>query len=68
MGGAIGSNIATGPTYKNPFVGQLDNVHVYSGALSAASICMLAGGVGCTSTCPSPNGNSGQGGWGDWDD
>lgn len=68
VGAAIGSNIAVGPVYKNRFVGQLDNLHVYSGALSAASICTLAGGVGCTNTCPSSGGNDNGGSFGNWRD
>lgn len=69
-GAAIGSNIAVGPVYKNPFVGQLDNVHLYSGALSSASICTLAGGVGCSSTCPTIDGGEDgpYGPYGDWRD
>ena len=69
-GATIGANIASGPTYKNKFIGQLDNVHLYSGALSGASVCTLAGGgANCTDQCPSTsNEGGGFGGLGDWHD
>jgi hypothetical protein len=63
LGSAIGANMDIGPTYKDRFVGQLDNVHVYNRTLGAADICTLWGNGNCSDTCP-PSGNSGSGGGG----
>lgn len=67
LGSAIGANMDFGPVYKNRFVGQLDNVHVYNTALGAADICTLWGNDDCSDVCPR-SGNSGpSGGFGDDD-
>ena len=67
-GAAIGANMDNGPEYKNHFVGQLDNVHVYASTLTAGDICQLWGGGSCSDRCPStingPSGPSGGGGGG----
>ena len=64
FGSAIGANIDLGPTFKNQFVGQLDNVHVYGKALDAAAICTLWGNGNCDNRCPGKGGP----GPGSWDD
>lgn len=56
LGASVGANMAVGPVYKNPFVGELDNVHVYNRTLPAAEICTLWGNGMCDDKCP-PNGN-----------
>jgi len=71
FGAAIGANMDVGPTYKNHFVGQLDNVHVYANTLSGGDICKLWGGGNCDDRCPAtssgaPSGGGGWGGWGSW--
>ncbi len=60
LGAAIGANVTSGaygpistPTYKNKFVGELDNVHVYAKTLSAGDICTLWGHANCSDVCPS---------------
>jgi hypothetical protein len=63
FGAAVGANMDVGPIYKNPFVGQLDNVHVYSRALTGADICTLWGNGNCNSNCPI--GGEGSS-WNDW--
>jgi Concanavalin A-like lectin/glucanases superfamily len=60
LGAAIGANMLVGPVYKNPFVGELDNVHVYARTLPATEICTLWGNGACDDRCP-PGGNGGQG-------
>jgi Concanavalin A-like lectin/glucanases superfamily len=60
LGAAIGANMLVGPVYKNPFVGELDNVHVYGRTLPAAEICTLWGNGACDDKCP-PGGKQGQG-------
>jgi hypothetical protein len=52
FGSAIGANMDIGPQYKNPFVGELDNVHVYARALTAQEICSAWGYGSCDDTCP----------------
>ena len=52
FGSAIGANMAVGPTYTNAFVGELDNVHVYSRALTSQEICALWGNGSCDDECP----------------
>lgn len=65
FGAAIGANMDIGPTYKNPFVGQLDNVHLYSSTLTAAEICALWGNGNCDDKCPTGKGSSGS--WDSYD-
>jgi Concanavalin A-like lectin/glucanases superfamily len=59
LGAAIGANMTVGPIYKNPFVGELDNVHVYARTLPPAEICTLWGNGTCDDKCPR---NQGPGG------
>ncbi|MDQ3341020.1 MAG: LamG domain-containing protein [Myxococcota bacterium] len=68
FGSAIGANLDNGPTYKNRFVGQLDNVHVYGRALSAAEICTLWGNGNCDDQCPATSKGGRGGGYGGWGD
>ena len=58
-GAAIGANMM-GPGFKNYFVGDLDNVHLYARTLTAAEICSGWGHHGCTDTCPSEESSSGS--------
>ena len=50
---AIGANVTLSPTLLNPFVGTLDNVHVYNRALSGQEICDAWGYGSCNAACPS---------------
>jgi hypothetical protein len=61
LGAAIGANMLVGPVYKNPFVGELDNVHVYARTLPAAEICTLWGNGACDDKCPPAGQNQGGG-------
>lgn len=60
FGAAIGSNML-GTLYRNPFIGELDNVHLYNRTLSAAEICTLWGHGNCSDTCPTGGGGPGGG-------
>jgi hypothetical protein len=50
-GSAIGGNISAGPTIMQPFVGGIDNVAIYAGALDSQTICELAGHDNCSYIC-----------------
>lgn len=51
-GAAIGANIDFGPQFRNRFIGDLDNVHLYDRALGPAEICDAWGYGSCSSMCP----------------
>ncbi|MEJ7599354.1 MAG: LamG domain-containing protein [Kofleriaceae bacterium] len=54
-GTAIGANLA-GTTRSDPFLGRLDNIHVYDRRLAGSELCALANQAGCGDTCPSGGG------------
>jgi len=49
-GAAIGANLSSGQI-KNSFIGELDNVHLYSRRLNADEICTAWGGGNCSNSC-----------------
>lgn len=61
-GTAIGSSFFAG-RFQEPFVGGIDDVHVYARALSASEICSAADRASCAASCP-PSGSGGGGGGG----
>ena len=49
---AIGSNIAAGPSFSQPFVGGMDNINVYARTLTEHEMCDAAGNHDCLDNCP----------------
>lgn len=58
FGAAVGANMGLNRTYRNHFVGQVDNVHLYNRTLGGDEICALWGNGNCSSECPSSSGSS----------
>lgn len=44
---ALGANLGAGNNYTDPLIGGLDNVQIYSRALSTSELCAAAGKTGC---------------------
>lgn len=57
-GVAIGANIAAGPVFDEHYVGQLDNIQIFSRTLSSAELCAANGGSACNTSCPGSGGSS----------
>lgn len=49
---AIGARLDGNGQLVDPFVGGIDDVHIYARSLSASEICSAAGAVACSATCP----------------